>query len=450
MGPRRRGHRAIAVALLLVAAPAAAADAPVGTAFPDGFPAVQDDALGTPVIGFGAPRPVKRTPVVFIHGNNDTPYPTSCNSSYGFIHNFAQYFHERGYPLSDLWGLGWQGEQCDIMTNPPNRSGHAHTVAANMPDIRAFMSAFFEYTKAPRVDIVAHSLGAPLVREWMRQDNAYERVRRFVSVDGTNHGIINCSPSPLNFYSLPALGGFTPDSALCQEVGSDHTPLYLPLNAGDETPGPTEYLALYNADKSFVYIAAQDGPFPPVPEQDREGNPHSFARSALLDGATNVAMRNQEQYAAPGSGTAHVGIINSPEAWAIAYTFLVVDDPGPVVAPVTTRFTRRRAPRALTISTRVERLRRGVWVRTRGRLLGADGPIECSGSVTINVRAGRRTISSRRVGLQDDCRYGSSLILRRPPRRLRLTARFGGNPVFRPRSSRTISLSPGRRSQPRG
>ena len=170
MGLRRRWHTAIAVALALLGAPVASADAPVPTTFPAGFPAIQDAALGTPILGFGAPGPVKRTPVVFIHGNNDTPYPTTCNSSYGFIHNFAQYLHERGYPRSDLWGLGWQGDQCDIMTNPPNRSGHAHTVAANMPDIRAFMSAFFEYTKAPRVDIVAHSLGAPLVREWMRQE----------------------------------------------------------------------------------------------------------------------------------------------------------------------------------------------------------------------------------------------------------------------------------------
>jgi len=68
----------------------------VGTALPPDFPVIIDVSLGVPVIGFGAAGPVQRTPVIFIHGKNDTPFPTACNP-FGSIHNFAQFFADNGY-----------------------------------------------------------------------------------------------------------------------------------------------------------------------------------------------------------------------------------------------------------------------------------------------------------------------------------------------------------------
>ena len=49
----------------------------VGTTFPADFPVILDASLGVPVIGFGAAGRVRRTPVIFLHGNNDTPFPTA-------------------------------------------------------------------------------------------------------------------------------------------------------------------------------------------------------------------------------------------------------------------------------------------------------------------------------------------------------------------------------------
>ena len=109
-------------------------------------------------------------------------------------------------------------------------------------------------------------------------------VRRFVAIDGPNHGIINCSPSPLNYFPAPALGGFTPDSAVCQEYGSPDTPLLSQLNRGSETHGSTRVLVIRNADTSFVYFSRQDGVFAAVPAEDRDGNPHDFSESATLKG----------------------------------------------------------------------------------------------------------------------------------------------------------------------
>lgn len=301
----------------------ARANEPVGSQFPKDFPIIKDASLAVPVIGFGASGRVVRTPVIFLHGNNDTPYPTDCNSSFGWIHNFAQRFHERGYRLSELWALGYQGDQCDLTANPTHRSGKAHSTVANVPDVRRFVHAVLNYTGAKRVDIVGHSLGTTLAREWMRRDNAYRLVRSLVGVDGPSHGIINCSPSPENYWQQEALGGFNSDSAICREYGADRTALLRKLNHR-ETPGRTDYLMIRNADTSFVFFSKQDGSIPPVPAEDRKGRPHDFSRSARLRGAINVRLRDQGRYDHVLQ-TAHLGIVNSPEVWDIAYGFLVRD-----------------------------------------------------------------------------------------------------------------------------
>lgn len=298
---------------------AGAAGGAVGTTFPPGFRVPIDTSLHTPVIGFGAAGRVRRPPVVFLHGNNDTPYPTTCNGSYGAMQAMAQSFSDAGWSPSELWGLGYQGDQCDLVTDETRRAAAAHTTIANVPDLRAFVKAVLAYTGAKQVDIVGHSLGATLAREWLRQDKAYRLVRRVVAIDGPHHGIINCSPDPQNYYG-PSLG-FTPDSPVCLEYGAADTPFLRRLNAGDETPGPTRWLAVVNADTSFVYISARDGVLPAVPAQDRRGGSHDFSRSAYLTGARLVRVT--------GQGTndrtllaSHTGIVASPQVWGLARDFL--------------------------------------------------------------------------------------------------------------------------------
>jgi pimeloyl-ACP methyl ester carboxylesterase len=314
--------RIAALVAALVLAPAASGA--VGTSFPADFDTPTDASLGVPVLGFGAPGPVVRTPVIFLHGNNDTPFPTSCNP-YGRVTSFANYFLARGYAPSELWALGYQGDQCDLLTTPTNRSGEAHSTVANVPDLRRFVHAVLDYTGAKRIDIVAHSLGVTLAREWMRQDDFW-RVRRFVAIDGPNHGIVNCSPNPLNYWQAPALGGFTPDSAICREYGADDTPLLSALNKGKETRGPTDVLVIRNADTSFVYFSKQDGLIAPVPAENRGGEPHDFSFSATLRGATNLDVIGQGAFDEL-LGTAHLGILNSPQVWQHAYAWLTAKKP---------------------------------------------------------------------------------------------------------------------------
>jgi len=298
----------------------------VGTTFPADFPVIVDASLGVPVIGFGAAGAVTHTPVIFLHGNNDTPYPTACTPFYGKVHALAQYMANNGYAASEMWGLGYQGDQCDLAADNTRRSAYAHTATANVDDLRRFVQAVMAYTGAPQVDIVAHSLGAVVAREWMRQDAAWRVVRRLVSIDGANHGIINCSPSPQNYYQLVAFGGFTPASAVCQELGSPDTPFLVRLNKGSDTQGSTRILAIRNADRSFVYFSAPDGFFTPVPAEDVYGKPNDFSLSAALQGADRLDLYGQGAYD-PILGTSHLGILNSPATWQATLEYLSAPSP---------------------------------------------------------------------------------------------------------------------------
>jgi len=315
-------YAAVAAFLSAVAA-LAHAGGTVGTTFPAGFPAIEDASLtNKTLLGFGAAGKVTRTPVIFVHGNNDTPYPTMCNP-YGRVQAFAQFLADSGYATSELWAIGYEGDQCDLLVDQTRRSSIAHTDAANVPDLRRFVRAVLAYTGAKGVDIVAHSLGVTITREWMREDGAGRIVRRFVAIDGPNQGIINCSPGAANYWQLPAAGGFTPSSEVCQELGSPRTPFLKLLNDEDQRreirAGKT--LVIRNADKSFVYFPVQDGSIAPVPAIDSFGIPTDFSHSASLRGARELSLTNQGVND-PILKSSHLGILNSPQTWQATFEFL--------------------------------------------------------------------------------------------------------------------------------
>ncbi|HRH87416.1 MAG TPA: alpha/beta fold hydrolase [Rubrivivax sp.] len=301
----------------------------VGSTLPANFPVIIDTSLGKPVIGFGAAGEVKRTPVIFLHGNNDTPFATACNP-YGRMQAMAQHLADNGWASSELWGLGYQGDQCDLGSDQTLRSGIAHTHQANVPDLRRFVHAVMKYTGARQVDIVGHSMGVTLAREWLRQDEAQRLVRRFVAIDGPNQGIINCSPNPANYWQAPALGGFTPGSELCVEVGSPDTRFLRLLNGGRGEHGHDGHhgrhdaprtLVIRNADASFVFFPVQDGNIAPVPAEDSFGRSTDFSNSASIRGAKQIDLVGQGAYD-PYLKSGHLGILNSPQTRQATLDFL--------------------------------------------------------------------------------------------------------------------------------
>jgi pimeloyl-ACP methyl ester carboxylesterase len=313
---------ALAAAVMALAVPSSGlAGGVVGTSLPAGFPAILDASLHTPLIGFGADGTATQTPVVFIHGNNDSPFPTACNPL-GRIHDMAQYFADHGYSTSELWGVGYLGDECDLAADWTLASSAAHTNAQNIPDVARFVLAVLATTHAKRVDLVGHSLGGTIARAVARLLAPFGLIRRVVMIDAPNHGVIFCSPNPLNYAQLPEQGGFTPNSPFCRELGAEDTPFLRLLNAGDPTPGPTQYLVVRNADVSFVFIPADDGPaFPAFPAEDRNGRPHDFSRSASVKGAREISLAGQGVYD-DLAGSAHLGILDSPETWQATFDFL--------------------------------------------------------------------------------------------------------------------------------
>jgi pimeloyl-ACP methyl ester carboxylesterase len=333
---------AVALCLALAAAGVAQAGGIIGTTFPADFPVPVDDSLLKPVIGFGAPGPVVRTPVIFLHGNNDTPFPTgdpagSCSSS-RHIQLMAQYFADNGYSPGELWALGYQGDQCDLVaspaatggfgigTDPTIRSSASHTNAANVPDLRNFVRAVRAYTGARQVDIVAHGMGVTLAREWIRQDDAERKVRRFVAIEGPNHGMIICSAAADNPWALPFKGGYTPASPVCRELGSSKTLFLLRLNLTDRHVAASSTLVVRNTDASCLFILPDGlpcGPFGPTPSVDSFGIPADFSTSARIPRAKELGLVGQAVYDDVTNGiTSHWGIALSPTTWQAAFSFL--------------------------------------------------------------------------------------------------------------------------------
>jgi hypothetical protein len=108
------------------------------------------------------------------------------------------------------------------------------------------------------------------------------------------------------------------------------------------------------------------------------------------------------------------------------------------------RFTARR----LTIRTEPKRDAAFPFRFTTSGRLALPAPLRralgCKGTVTVQIKAGKKTISTRRAKLSKTCRYRSRVTFALPgrlrPDTLRVTARFSGNKVVKRRSSKRLAV----------
>ncbi|WP_338692780.1 alpha/beta fold hydrolase [Streptomyces sp. Q6] len=149
--------------------------------------------------------------------------------------------------IADFEREGWDPASLQMMNY--NTAQSLEDSAAEVVDEVAALRA---RTGAAKVDIVAHSMGAPMVRWYLKFLGGTQYVDDFVSIAGGNHGGIGtefCAPVQPS----------------CQDMLM-YSPFLQALNSGDETPGPTTYTALWSSCDEFL-------------------NPDS---TALLDGADNI------------------------------------------------------------------------------------------------------------------------------------------------------------------
>jgi len=203
----------------------------VPTSFPADFrsPVDATTALPTPGIGGGVGA-LYHDPIIFVHGNNESarfwlgqshaiprllsrltgPEPIPGGGDVQPQNILARFIAE-GYTPAELWALSYLGQ--DGLNNGRDFFGSSfgHSHAANTADVGAFIEAVLEYTGAEKVDIVAHSLGVTLVRNWIRQRLAegvdvLSKLDDVVLIAGANHGV--------HFCGSPFVRGTEPSSLL--------------------------------------------------------------------------------------------------------------------------------------------------------------------------------------------------------------------------------------------
>jgi Ca2+-binding RTX toxin-like protein len=132
---------------------------------------------------------------------------------------------------------------------------------------------------------------------------------------------------------------------------------------------------------------------------------------------------------------------------------VAVDTSGQAGIAITTVRVDRFAPRGLTARVTPSRDRFAPYrFRARGTLQLPAAVTRAQGCgqgiVSVQVKRGTRTISTRRVTLKSDCSYSSTVTFTDrtrlgPTGRLRFTARFLGNGVLGIRSARTVTARAG-------
>ncbi len=216
--------------------------------FPVDFTPPASAETQQPMPGFGGNGGgVSRTPVIFIHGN-------TVSARYWLPDR--QHFRRAGYTDDELWALGYGWDNMRYFD-----SGDL-----SVPSIDRIVTSVTGYLSKKsgrpvrQVDIVAHSLGVTLVRQWMKQTNSWHKVRTFIGACGANDGV---------WTSWPDARGQNRVVAFELAPGS---PWLAQLNRHGETPGATRYMTLYDG------TGWGDVLFP---------RPHEH--SSALDGAYNLA-----------------------------------------------------------------------------------------------------------------------------------------------------------------
>jgi len=197
-------------------------DPPALRDFPADFTPPISNETNQPMVGFGGNGGgVHRTPLIFIHGN-------TVSARYWLPDR--EYFRNAGYTDDELWALGYGWDNVRYFD-----SGDL-----SVPSVDRIVTSVMEYlsnkTRRPihQVDLVSHSLGVTLVRQWMMQTNSWHKVRNFIGACGANDGVWTAWPDSRGQNRVVSFELYPGSPWLGQ------------LNRHGETPGPTRYMTLYD------------------------------------------------------------------------------------------------------------------------------------------------------------------------------------------------------------
>jgi len=190
--------------------------------FPADFTPPLSNETRQPMAGFGGNGGgVQRTPVIFVHGN-------TVSARYWLP--AREHFRKAGYTDDEMWafGYGWDNVR------------YFDSGDLSVPSLDRAVTSVMDYLSKKsgrpiyQVDLVAHSLGVTLARQWMKQTNSWHKVRNFIGACGANDGV---------WTSWPDARGQNRVVSFELAPGS---PWLAQLNRHGETPGPTRYMTLYD------------------------------------------------------------------------------------------------------------------------------------------------------------------------------------------------------------
>jgi pimeloyl-ACP methyl ester carboxylesterase len=253
-------HATVLLSALLLAAcaprewllPKVGLEPPALRDFPKDYRPPVSSETDAPMVGFGGGGGgVHKTPVIFIHGNT---------VSARFWLPARQYFLQHGYTKDELWALGYGWDNARWLDSND----------LSVASVERIVTSVTQYLSRKhgrpiqQVDIIGHSLGVTLVRQWLKQNNAWHRVRAFIGACGANDGVWTAW-----------MDARTQSRVVSFELAPG-SPWLTQLARGGEVPGPTRYMTLYDG------TGWGDVLFPP-------GAEHSGA----LEGAHNVAFNEK-------------------------------------------------------------------------------------------------------------------------------------------------------------
>uniref|UniRef100_A0A914WV48 Lipase n=1 Tax=Plectus sambesii TaxID=2011161 RepID=A0A914WV48_9BILA len=132
-------------------------------------------------------------PVVFVHGNSDLALQKDAVSTYqtGWDQT-AAFFLKEGYTTAELYATTWGSAQSSQAQQQTHKCEYVLR-------IRRFIEAVLAYTKAPKIDIIAHSMGVTLARRAVKGGSECNlgaaltnRVDTFLGLAGANYGLCTC------------------------------------------------------------------------------------------------------------------------------------------------------------------------------------------------------------------------------------------------------------------
>jgi hypothetical protein len=204
----------------------------------------------------------------------------------------AHFKDEGGYNGMELWALGYGWDNVRYFDSND----------LSVPSVERIVNSVTEYLErktgrpVPQVDLVGHSLGVTLVRQWMKQTNNWHRVRTFIGANGANQGVWTAWPDTRGQNRVVSFELY-PGSPWLQQ-----------LNRGGETPGATRYMTLYDGNGWSDVLF-----------------PEPFQHSSALKGAFNLPY-NVER----GSYYDHLALPREPGPMNAMLDFLRAQ-PDPVI-----------------------------------------------------------------------------------------------------------------------